>query len=144
MIATGETLVAGTAEGEVLALAEPLSFWGGFDAASGCVIDRRHPDRGRCLTGRIVLMSAARGSSSGASVLAEAIRSGTAPAGFVVAERDAILAVGAMVAAELYARHCPIVVVTPAELDSLKAAARLRIEATTKTASIAPAPESGR
>ena len=58
----------------------------------------------RSCAGRILVMRAGRGSSSGSSVLAEAIRAGTAPAAIVLAERDAILAVGAMVAAELYGR----------------------------------------
>ncbi len=124
------TLVPGKAQAHVFALAEPLSFWGGFDAATGCVIDRRHPDHGQCLTGKIIVMTAARGSSSGSSVLAEAIRAGTAPAGFIIAERDAILTVGAMVAAEIYDRHCPIVCVTPAELAVVADATVLSIDAT--------------
>jgi predicted aconitase with swiveling domain len=122
-------LVDGHASGPVAALAEPLSFWGGFDAVTGSVTDRRHPDHGRCLSGTVLLLAAARGSSSGASVLAEAIRLGTAPAGFVLTSRDAILTVGAQVAAELYARACPIVVVAPDELVALARAKRLTITA---------------
>lgn len=125
----GVTLVAGAADGPVLALAEPLSFWGGFDAATGKVIDRRHPDLGRCLTGTVVVVSAARGSSSGSSVLAEAIRAGTAPAAFVISTRDAILQVGAMVAAELYGRKCPILVVRADALLHLARCERVRVEA---------------
>lgn len=125
----GVTLLAGVADGPVFALAEPLSFWGGFDAVTGNVIDRRHPDRGRCLTGAVVVVSAARGSSSGSSVLAEAIRAGTAPAAFVISTRDAILQVGAMVAAELYGRSCPIVVVDPPALARIARCARARITA---------------
>ncbi len=56
-------------------------------------------------------MPAARGSSSSASVLAEAVRAGTAPAGIVLGESDLILAIGAAVAAELYGVEIPIVVV---------------------------------
>jgi predicted aconitase with swiveling domain len=103
-------LVPGTGAGEVLALTEPVSFWGGVDAESGRIIDRRHPDHGTRLTGRVVVMTAGRGSSSASSVLAEAIRLGTAPAAIVLRSRDAILATGALVAASLYDRHCPILV----------------------------------
>ena len=74
------TLVPGTAEGEVFVLAEPLSFWGGLDATTGEIIDRWHPQSGAILTGRMLLMESGRGSSSGSSVLAEAIRAGTGPA----------------------------------------------------------------
>ena len=129
MIVTGTTLVTGTASGKPLHLAEPLSFWGGFDAVTGRVIDRRHPDHGVALTGRIVIVRAARGSSSGSSVLAEAIRAGTAPAAFIIAERDGILTVGAMVASELYDRHCPIVVTALADLARLASAASITVTA---------------
>ena len=67
-------LIAGEARGTVLALDEPLSFWGGFDAETGTVIDRAHPQVGASLAGRVVVMPFGRGSSSGSSVLAEAIR----------------------------------------------------------------------
>lgn len=121
-------LVPGTGIGEPIALAEPLSFWGGLDAVSGAVIDRWHPQHGTCLSGRVLLMRSGRGSSSGSSVLAEAIRRGTGPAAIVLAERDAIIAVGAMVARELYGSECPVVVVPPAELETLaKAGSALRV-----------------
>lgn len=123
-------LVDGTTAGDVIALAEPLSFWGGFDAVTGCVIDRRHPNHGQCLTGRVVVMRAARGSSSGSSVLAEAIRAATAPAGFILAARDPILTVGCQVAVELYGRACPIVVVGPTDLSRLSTIRHVSIAAT--------------
>jgi uncharacterized protein len=129
MIVAPEMLVEGHARGPVIALAEPLSFWGGFDAATGRVTDRRHPDNGLCLTGGIVVVAAARGSSSGSSVLAEAIRAGTAPAGFVLAERDPTLTVGAEVARQLYARDCPIVRVEPGMLAALAAPGTIEITA---------------
>jgi uncharacterized protein len=136
----GETLLAGTAAGAALSLREPLSFWGGFDAPSGGVIDRRHPECGQILSRKIILMTAARGSSSGSSVLAEAIRLGTAPAAFIVTERDAILVVGAMVAQELYGLSCPIVRVSPGELDRLRTAQHLTLNARPSGATISHSP----
>jgi predicted aconitase with swiveling domain len=61
-------------------------------------------------------MASARGSSSSASVLAEAVRAGTAPAAIVLGEPDLILAVGAAVAEELYGTVVPVAVVPPDEL----------------------------
>ncbi len=129
-------LVAGTAQGTVMALAEPLSFWGGFDAGTGTVTDQRHPDRGVCLSGRIIAVASARGSSSGASVLAEAIRLGTAPAAFILSRRDAILTVGAQVAVELYGTTCPIVLVTDADLERVRAASHATVSADGSRATI--------
>ena len=109
-------LAPGSANAAAIVLREPLSLWGGMDPASGQVIDARHPQRGENLAGRIVVMPAARGSSSSSSVLAEAVRAGYAPAGILLAEPDLILAVGAAVAEELYGVRVPIVVVAPDEL----------------------------
>jgi hypothetical protein len=104
------TLVAGTAEGEALVLSEPLSLWGGVDPATGEVVDAHHPERGANVAGRVLFMPSGRGSSSSSSVLAEAIRAGTAPAAIVLAEPDPILALGAIVARELYGTSIPVVV----------------------------------
>ena len=106
-------LIAGEARGTVLALDEPLSFWGGFDAETGTVIDRAHPQVGASLAGRVVVMPFGRGSSSGSSVLAEAIREGTAPAALVLAESDEIIVLGAIIAEEVYGITMPIAIVDP-------------------------------
>ena len=126
-MAEARTLVAGSAEGEPLVLAEPLSFWGGVDPATGDVIDGHHPQAGANVTGRVLVMPGGRGSSSSSSVLAEAIRAGTAPAAIVLLEADPILALGAIVARELYGRTIPIVVAPdPPETPGGR---RLRVDA---------------
>jgi predicted aconitase with swiveling domain len=96
--------------GRAIVLDEPLSFWGGFDAATGRIIDVHHPQHGASLAGRVVVMPGGRGSSSSASVLAEAVRAGTAPAALILGEPDLIVAVGAVVATELYGVDLPVVV----------------------------------
>ncbi len=110
MVRTGRFFLAGEAEGLALVLAEPLSFWGGVAVDSGEIIDQSHPDRGENVAGRILVMPGGRGSSSSASVLAEAIRLGVAPAAIILARPDPILTVGALVARSLYGRACPIAV----------------------------------
>ncbi len=102
----------GAAIGPALVLEEPLSFWGGIDPATGEVIDRHHPQCGRSITGSILVIPHGRGSSGGSAVLTECLRAGTAPAGIVMGQLDAILHVGVVVAAELYPdRSCPLVVI---------------------------------
>jgi uncharacterized protein len=102
-----------------LVLSEGLSLWGGMDPATGELIDAHHPQRGVNLGGRVLVMPSGRGSSSSASVLAEAVRAGTAPAAIVLGEPDLILAIGAAVAEELYGGRVPVVVMAPDELAAI-------------------------
>ena len=122
-------LTAFETEGPVLALDEPLSFWGAFDPRTGIIIDVHHPQRGICVTGAILLMRETRGSGSAPGAIAEAIRLGTAPAAIILAQADINLAIGAEVAATLYRRHCAILAVTAKDLELLKKYLRLRIAA---------------
>ncbi len=112
IVLAARTLVEGSAEGPLTVWSVPLSFWGGYDSRTGQVIDRSHPAFGSKVAGRILAMPSGRGSSSASSVLAEAIRCGTAPAGIVLSQPDPIITVGAIVAARLYGRACPVVVCT--------------------------------
>ena len=59
----------------------------------------------------------------------ECIRAGTAPAGIVLRYPTQILAVGPIVAGEIYGRALPIVVTTNLTADVLRAGNRVRIEA---------------
>ena len=113
--------------GRALVLDEGLSLWGGMDPATGEVIDSHHPQRGARLTGRVVVMPSGRGSSSSASILAEAVRAGTAPAAIVLGEPDLILAIGSAVAEELYGVVVPVVVLPSDELGSIEDGAEVRI-----------------
>ncbi len=129
-------LAAGHAEADVLALDQPLSFWGGVDAETGAIIDTHHPQRGASITGRILVMPAGRGSSSSSSVLAETLRAGVGPAGLVLGTPDPILATGALVADALYDVRIPIVVADPTTYTACAGARRLRLEASDTGAAI--------
>jgi uncharacterized protein len=106
-----------------------LSFWGGLEPATGTIIDRLHPQRGACVAGRILMMPTGRGSSSGSATFAEALRLGNGPAAIQMLERDAIVVVGAMVAAELYGLACPAALANGHDWEALAAAASLTLEA---------------
>ncbi|BCG87339.1 hypothetical protein MesoLj113c_34490 [Mesorhizobium sp. 113-3-9] len=107
---SGTFQLAGKAEGQALVFSQSLSFWGGIDAETGEIIDHSHPGLGQNVAGKILVMPSGRGSSSSSSVLAEAIRRGTAPAGILLQRPDPILAVGAIVAEFLYGISMPLVV----------------------------------
>lgn len=119
-------LVPGHAHAAGIAL-PPLSFWGGYDTECGLIVDATHAGHGASLAARILVMPRARGSSSSSSVLAEALRNGTGPAGIVLTERDLILSIGAIVANELYASNVPVVMVDEAAFAQI-AAADVQIE----------------
>ena len=116
-------VIAGEASGELLVSPEPLSFWGGYDARTGEIIDRRHPLAGHNAAGKILVVPFTRGSSTTTQVLLEAIRAGTAPAAIVSSEADTFLALAAIVADEMYGRALPIAVVSPADIATLRSGA---------------------
>ena len=126
---TGRALVPGAAEGAVLYSSEPLSFWGGYDAETGEIIDRRHPLAGRTGAGRILAIPATRGSSTTTAVLLEAIRRGTAPAAFLTRGPDTFLALAAIVAAQLYDRAPPVVALCPGDFAAFRNVSRARLGA---------------
>ena len=106
----GRAYAAGDAEGPALVLQAPLSFYGGVAVATGEIVDRSHPDLGKVMAGRILVIPGGRGSSSSSSVLAEAIRLRTAPAGIVLARADPIMVVACLVAQRLYGLYLPMMV----------------------------------
>lgn len=127
----------GTARGRVLRLDEPLSFWGGTDTA-GRIIDRHHPQSGESVTGRVLVMLSGRGSSSSSSVLAEQLRRGTGPAAIVLGEPDAIVTLGAIVAAELYGVAVPVALLGIQDLDTLGTGDEVVVECTQAAGRVTP------
>lgn len=100
-----------------LRLNAPISFWGGVSPEDGRLLEPSNPDHGISVAGRILLVRELRGSSSASSVLLELIRSGNAPAAIVLADVDAILALGILVAHEM-AWPSPPLLQLPAELQA--------------------------
>lgn len=120
-------LCPGEGAGDLLILDEPLSFWGGTDLASGVITDPHHPQHGISIAGRVVAMTASRGSSSSSSVLAEQIRAGVGPAAILLGSRDAIIALGALAATEVYGIRMPVVLLD--DLATLPRTGRAQVHA---------------
>ncbi|MCP4168348.1 MAG: DUF126 domain-containing protein [Chloroflexi bacterium] len=121
-------LVSGSAEGILLVSVEPLSFWGGYDAQTGEIIDRRHPLSGHIAAGCILALPSSRGSSTTSAVLLEAVRLGRAPAAIITSSRDTYFALASIVAGELYDASFPVLAV-PADIrQSLVSGARAVVE----------------
>jgi uncharacterized protein len=123
----GRSLVVGRADGVPLALDDPLSFWGGVDPTTGAIIDVHHPQAGAHLAGRVLVLPTGRGSSSSSSVLAEIIRHGVGPVAILLAFPDPIIAVGALVAFELYGIATPVATIDPEAYRACRTARRIDV-----------------
>jgi predicted aconitase with swiveling domain len=127
-ILIGKPVVAGEAEGCALVSKEPLSFWGGICPRTGEIIDRRHERSGAIVTGRVFVFPQGRGSSTSSATLLESIKTGVAPAAIINLKVDPILALGSIVADELYHQAIPIVVLSKEDFFSIKQDDYLTIE----------------
>ncbi|WP_227307942.1 cis-3-hydroxy-L-proline dehydratase [Acidisoma cellulosilyticum] len=120
-------ILSGQAFGPVIATKEALSFWGGVDPATGIVIDIHHPLHGVSLTGAILLMPTSRGSCSGSGVLLDMALTGLAPAALVFSEEEDVLTLGALIAAEMFAKAVPVLRLSPQAFRDLSNARTARI-----------------
>lgn len=120
-------LVRGEAEGPALTLEEPISFWGGVDPVSGRIVEGGHPQAGNSVTGRMLVLSHGKGSSSASSVLAEMIRAGSAPAALILESADPILVLGAVVAEEIYGKTMPVVERPEVDAEGFVPRGRIRL-----------------
>ena len=100
--------IAGRAEGELLRLAKPISFWGGVDPATARLTDPRHPQHGVSIAGAVLALAATRGSSSSSAIMLELLARGIAPAALLLATPDAILALGVIVGREMGYKPIPV------------------------------------
>ena len=119
---TGAPLTYGQGSGEVMVLDEPVSFWGGVDHL-GHIADIHHPQHGQSVTGKVLLMTASRGSSSGSFCLMELMRTHLAPAAIVMCEPDGIVCTGILVGTETYGYELPTVQLDPADYAVVPAGA---------------------
>ena len=103
-----EIIVKANVKGEIFECNEGLSFWGGVDPGTGCIIDVHHPNHGNFLSTKFILMPTSRGSCSGSGVLLQLAQNGLAPAGLIFHETEEILTLGAIVADQLFDKKVAI------------------------------------
>jgi uncharacterized protein len=115
----GRVLIEGCAQGPLLRLTAPLSFWGGVDPRNGRISDPRHPEHDRSIAGTVLAIPVPRGSSSSSAIMLELIARGLAPAALLLGEADAILALGIVVAREMGHPSLPALELPVAEMMQL-------------------------
>ena len=118
-ILIGKAIVPGSARGKAIVSTRSISFWGGLNPRTGEIIDHRHDRSGTIITGKIFVFPQGKGSSTGSAVLMESIRAGTAPAAIINTKIDPVLALGAIVADEMYHKTVPIIVLSREDFDSI-------------------------
>ncbi|MDI6870983.1 MAG: DUF126 domain-containing protein [Bacillota bacterium] len=123
-------IIGGYGEGEALVTLNSLSFWGGVDPSTGVVTDAHHEWRGVSVAGKVLVFPWGAGSSSGCGVLMEMVRCRTNPAAIINLETEAVLALGPIIAEELYGRSFPIVTVEQAVFDALITGDYLKVDGT--------------
>jgi predicted aconitase with swiveling domain len=117
----GRVVIPGAAEGPLLRLGAPISFWGGVDPRTGRIADPRHPDHGAEIAGTVLALPATIGSSSSSAVMLELTRLGLAPAALLLGTVDAILTLGVVVAGEMGYGTIPVLALGPDAIAALPA-----------------------
>ncbi len=81
-------IVGGVAEGPALVADTRISFWGGFDPASGEIVEVGSPFEGVNVAGKVLVFRSTKGSSGTSLMLRLAKMAGNAPAAFINTELD--------------------------------------------------------
>jgi len=87
---------------KVLSSTVGLSFWGGVDANSAVVVEKNHPLEGEVLSGKVVCLPSGRGSCTASQVILELVLNGRGPTALILKETDELIALGFVVAEELF------------------------------------------
>lgn len=127
-VIAGRAIVAGSASGDALVTREPLSFWGGYDFATGTIIDTHHPLAGVSASGRVLAVPFTKGSSTTTAVLLEAVRAGTAPAAILTTGVDSFFALASIAADVMYGKPFPVVSLGEQDFDSLRTGDRVSVD----------------
>ena len=93
----GRKVVGGAAEGEAFVTRQTISGWGGIDAQTGTITERRHDKQGQSFAGKILVFQGAKGSSGWSHYFHATRRIGSAPKAMLFAVTTTKVALGAVV-----------------------------------------------
>lgn len=93
----GRVISKGVAEGEAILSHKNFSFLGDVDVETGIVVAEDSDIFGKSISGKIFIFPYGRGSTVGSYSLLSMKKHGTAPAGIINIECDAVIAVGAII-----------------------------------------------
>jgi predicted aconitase with swiveling domain len=108
MILTGRKISSGNAMGEALVTSMGISFYGGVDPQTGCIVEKGHELEGQSIAGRVLVFPTGKGSTVGSYTLYRLKKAGLAPAAIVNAESETITAVGCIISDIPCVDHIPL------------------------------------
>ncbi len=123
-------MVPGVASGEVLTTAQPISFWGGVDPATGLINDPRHELFNQSIAGKILVFPFGKGSSTGSLIILELARVNKSPAAIVNIRTEPILATGPIVCKHFYGKEIPIISLDKNSFQMLQTGQHATVNAT--------------
>ncbi|MFZ2103638.1 MAG: DUF126 domain-containing protein [Oricola sp.] len=97
IVLKGRTVVGGVTEGEAFVTRETISGWGGIDARTGSITERRHEKVGQSFAGKILVFQGAKGSSGWSHYFHMTRLLHTAPKAMLFTVTTAKVALGAVV-----------------------------------------------
>jgi predicted aconitase with swiveling domain len=93
----GRAISKGNADGEALVTSMGISFYGGVDPETGCVVEKGHELEGQTIAGRVLVFPTGKGSTVGSYTLYRLKKARLAPAAIINAESETITAVGCII-----------------------------------------------
>ncbi len=108
MILTGRKISTGNAVGAALATSMGISFYGGVDPQTGCIVEKGHELEGQSIAGRVLVFPTGKGSTVGSYTLYRLKKAGRAPAAIINLEAETITAVGCIISDIPCVDHVPI------------------------------------
>ena len=93
----GRKIFRGSAEGEILATSEDISFYGGCDPETGIIVEKGHELEGQSVSGKVLVFPTGKGSTVGSYVLYSLSKAGKAPLAIINKSTDPIVAVGCII-----------------------------------------------
>ena len=111
-IGSGKSIIAGISEGFALVSLQPFSFWGDLDPETGKIINPSNNLFGESIKNKVFVYPRGRGSCATSAILLEAVRCSNAPSAIINVEVEPILALGAIVAQEVYGKTVPMLAIS--------------------------------
>ncbi|MGM0597368.1 MAG: isopentenyl phosphate kinase [Myxococcota bacterium] len=104
----GKIIYPGKCRGEILFLQAPLSFYGGVDPNTGKIIQENHPQKGKTLKNKILVLPNSTGSTVGSWTILRLAENKKGPLAFITKNCDSVLATGSILAETPHLDNIPI------------------------------------